>query len=161
MCVLKQFEKASEVSQIDVGNEGSAFVEVLVGKSSAKDDDYQVGGWISLRRTNKSCYTLYSELFDASKKLLVMCCCFLGGLLHEHQCSVKFLCRFSLFRNFERVCCLSLEKSTSAFCGCIKSHNWRWFVIAVMVMWLNIRILCIVHFVCLEEVDRDWLLLKF
>ena len=40
MC--KQFEKASEINQIDIGNEGSAFVEVLVGKSSMKDEDYQV-----------------------------------------------------------------------------------------------------------------------
>jgi len=39
---LKQFEKASEISQIDIGNEASAFVEVLVGKSAAKDDDFQV-----------------------------------------------------------------------------------------------------------------------
>jgi len=37
-----QFEKASEISQIDIGNEASAFVEVLVGKSSAKEEDYQV-----------------------------------------------------------------------------------------------------------------------
>ena len=39
---MQQFEKASEINQIDVGNEASAFVEVLVGKSSAKEDDYQV-----------------------------------------------------------------------------------------------------------------------
>lgn len=38
-----QFEKASQIHNIDIGNEGSAFVEVLVGKSSAKEDkDYQV-----------------------------------------------------------------------------------------------------------------------
>jgi len=30
------------VAQIDIGNEGSAFIEVLVGKSSVKDDEYQV-----------------------------------------------------------------------------------------------------------------------
>jgi len=42
VCVLIQFEKASEISQIDIGNEASAFVEVLVGKSSAKEEDYQV-----------------------------------------------------------------------------------------------------------------------
>jgi len=40
--VREKFEKASEISQIDIGNEGSAFVEVLVGKSSAKEEDYQV-----------------------------------------------------------------------------------------------------------------------
>jgi len=40
---LFKFEKASPVHSIDIGNEGSAFVEVLVGKSSAKTDhDYQV-----------------------------------------------------------------------------------------------------------------------
>lgn len=38
-----QFEKASNIHSIDIGNEGSAFVEVLVGKSSAREDkDYQV-----------------------------------------------------------------------------------------------------------------------
>lgn len=37
-----QFEKASEINQIDIGNEGSAFVEVLVGKSSSNDENYQV-----------------------------------------------------------------------------------------------------------------------
>jgi len=42
ICMLIQFEKASEISQIDIGNEASAFVEVLVTKSSAKEDDYQV-----------------------------------------------------------------------------------------------------------------------
>ena len=42
LCALIQFEKATEVSQIDIGNEASAFVEVLVGKSSAKEEDYQV-----------------------------------------------------------------------------------------------------------------------
>ncbi|XP_060076028.1 DNA repair protein XRCC1-like [Ylistrum balloti] len=41
--VVLQFEKASLINSIDIGNEGSAFVEVLVGKSSAKEDkDYQV-----------------------------------------------------------------------------------------------------------------------
>lgn len=40
--VTLQFEKATEINQIDIGNEGSAFVEVLVGKSSASDDSYQV-----------------------------------------------------------------------------------------------------------------------
>lgn len=40
--VTLQFEKASEINQIDVGNEGSAFVEVLVGKSTSKEDSFQV-----------------------------------------------------------------------------------------------------------------------
>ncbi|OWF35609.1 DNA repair protein XRCC1 [Mizuhopecten yessoensis] len=41
--VVLQFEKASLIHSIDIGNEGSAFVEVLGGKSSAKEDkDYQV-----------------------------------------------------------------------------------------------------------------------
>jgi len=44
MCALIQFEKATEISQIDIGNEASAFIEVLVGKSSAKEEDYQVTG---------------------------------------------------------------------------------------------------------------------
>jgi DNA-repair protein XRCC1 len=38
-----QFEKASQIQSIDLGNEGSAFVEILVGRSSAANDhDYQV-----------------------------------------------------------------------------------------------------------------------
>ena len=34
-----QFEKAGEIQQIDIGNEGSAFVEVLVARGN---DDFQV-----------------------------------------------------------------------------------------------------------------------
>ncbi|XP_072035262.1 DNA repair protein XRCC1-like isoform X1 [Amphiura filiformis] len=41
--VILQFEKASLIHSIDVGNEGSAFIEILVGLSSAGSaDDYQV-----------------------------------------------------------------------------------------------------------------------
>ncbi|XP_071959331.1 DNA repair protein XRCC1-like isoform X2 [Antedon mediterranea] len=41
--VILQFEKSSTIHSIDIGNEGSAFIEVLVGKSSSeKADDYQV-----------------------------------------------------------------------------------------------------------------------
>ncbi|RUS76889.1 hypothetical protein EGW08_015358 [Elysia chlorotica] len=41
-CVL-QFTKCSQIHSIDIGNEGSAFVEVLVGKSAATDDkDFEV-----------------------------------------------------------------------------------------------------------------------
>lgn len=38
-----QFEKEEQVHSIDIGNEGSAFIEVLVGNSSAvRDQDYEV-----------------------------------------------------------------------------------------------------------------------
>ena len=40
--VTLQLEKASCIHKIDVGNEGSAFVEVLVGKAAMKDEEYQV-----------------------------------------------------------------------------------------------------------------------
>ncbi|KAG5855984.1 hypothetical protein ANANG_G00002890 [Anguilla anguilla] len=41
--VILQFEKEEQVHSIDIGNEGSAFIEVLVGHStSVKDQDYQV-----------------------------------------------------------------------------------------------------------------------
>ena len=41
--IIFQFEKASLIHSIDVGNEGSAFVEILVGLSSSDSpDDYQV-----------------------------------------------------------------------------------------------------------------------
>ena len=37
-----QLEKAVKLSQIDIGNEGAAFVEVLVGRSSGSESDFQV-----------------------------------------------------------------------------------------------------------------------
>lgn len=41
--VILQLEKEEQVHSIDVGNEGSAFIEVLVGNSSAvRDQDYEV-----------------------------------------------------------------------------------------------------------------------
>ncbi|XP_048238746.1 DNA repair protein XRCC1-like isoform X2 [Haliotis rufescens] len=41
--VVLQLDRASQISSIDIGNEGSGFVEVLVGKSTAAaDTDYQV-----------------------------------------------------------------------------------------------------------------------
>ncbi|XP_034409487.1 DNA repair protein XRCC1 [Cyclopterus lumpus] len=41
--VILQFEKQEQVHSIDIGNEGSAFIEVLVGNSSAvRDQDYEV-----------------------------------------------------------------------------------------------------------------------
>ncbi|XP_060756530.1 DNA repair protein XRCC1 isoform X2 [Neoarius graeffei] len=41
--VILQFEKEEQVHSIDIGNEGSAFIEVLVGHStSVKDQDFEV-----------------------------------------------------------------------------------------------------------------------
>ncbi|XP_039626531.1 DNA repair protein XRCC1 isoform X1 [Polypterus senegalus] len=41
--VILQFEKSEQIHSIDIGNEGSAFVEVLVGNSTCvKDQDYEV-----------------------------------------------------------------------------------------------------------------------
>lgn len=41
--VILQFEKEEQLYSIDIGNEGSAFIEVLVGHStSVKDQDYEV-----------------------------------------------------------------------------------------------------------------------
>ncbi|XP_041081741.1 DNA repair protein XRCC1-like [Polyodon spathula] len=41
--VILQFEKSEQIHSIDIGNEGSAFVEVLSGNStSIKDQDYEV-----------------------------------------------------------------------------------------------------------------------
>lgn len=41
-CIL-QFSKCSQIHSIDIGNEGSAFVEILVGKSAATaDKDFEV-----------------------------------------------------------------------------------------------------------------------
>ncbi|XP_061403542.1 DNA repair protein XRCC1-like isoform X2 [Lethenteron reissneri] len=38
---ILQFEKAEKILSVDVGNEGSAFVEILVGNSSSNDSDFQ------------------------------------------------------------------------------------------------------------------------
>uniref|UniRef100_A0A2L2YD80 DNA repair protein XRCC1 n=1 Tax=Parasteatoda tepidariorum TaxID=114398 RepID=A0A2L2YD80_PARTP len=40
--VILQFEKATKIHSIDIGNESSAFVEVLVGRSSDSVNDYKV-----------------------------------------------------------------------------------------------------------------------
>lgn len=40
--IILQFEKACEIHSIDIGNESSAFVEILVGKSSDTANNYQV-----------------------------------------------------------------------------------------------------------------------
>jgi hypothetical protein len=39
--VIIQLERETKISKIDIGNNGSAFVEVLVGKSSAPEKDYE------------------------------------------------------------------------------------------------------------------------
>ncbi|GLV31338.1 XRCC1 [Carabus blaptoides fortunei] len=40
--VIFQLEKACKISGIDIGNENSSFVEVLVGRSSSQESDYQI-----------------------------------------------------------------------------------------------------------------------
>lgn len=40
--VILQLEKATKISGVDICNECSAFVEVLVGRSSSQDKDYKV-----------------------------------------------------------------------------------------------------------------------
>lgn len=40
--VILQLKEASKIERITIGNEGSAFVEVFVGKSSSKGDDFQI-----------------------------------------------------------------------------------------------------------------------
>lgn len=40
--VILQFEKEDQVHSIDIGNEGSAFIEVLVGKSAIREQDFEV-----------------------------------------------------------------------------------------------------------------------
>lgn len=49
--VILQFTEPSKISSVHVGNEGSAFVEVLVGKASASSDqDWKVSTTILLAR---------------------------------------------------------------------------------------------------------------
>ncbi|XP_046383136.1 DNA repair protein XRCC1 isoform X2 [Ischnura elegans] len=40
--IILQLEKAEKISSIDIGNESSAFVEVLVGRSSQPSEDFKV-----------------------------------------------------------------------------------------------------------------------
>lgn len=40
--VILQFDKEEQVHSIDIGNEGSAFIEVLVGNSASREQDYEV-----------------------------------------------------------------------------------------------------------------------
>jgi DNA-repair protein XRCC1 len=37
-----QLEKTSLISAVDIGNHGSAFIEILVGRSGCSDEDYKV-----------------------------------------------------------------------------------------------------------------------
>lgn len=37
-----QLEKMSTISAVDIGNHGSAFIEVLVGRSGCSEQDYKV-----------------------------------------------------------------------------------------------------------------------
>ncbi|ELT92521.1 hypothetical protein CAPTEDRAFT_181480 [Capitella teleta] len=40
--VTLQLDKAERIHQVDIGNESSAFIEVLVGRSSSKEDEFKV-----------------------------------------------------------------------------------------------------------------------
>ncbi|XP_074652454.1 DNA repair protein XRCC1-like [Tubulanus polymorphus] len=40
--VVLQFEKSTKIQSLDIGNESSAFIEILVGRSSATESDYKV-----------------------------------------------------------------------------------------------------------------------
>ncbi|XP_029647622.1 DNA repair protein XRCC1 isoform X1 [Octopus sinensis] len=42
LSAILQFEKASKIHSIDIGNDGSAFIEVLVGRSSSHNEDFKV-----------------------------------------------------------------------------------------------------------------------
>ena len=42
-----QLEKACNVHGVDIGNHGSAFVEVLVGRTGCTEDDYKVNQLLS------------------------------------------------------------------------------------------------------------------
>lgn len=46
--VVLQFEKATQIHSIDIGNENSAFVEVLVGRSSDPVNNFQVRNYLSV-----------------------------------------------------------------------------------------------------------------
>jgi DNA-repair protein XRCC1 len=41
-CVVLQLEKEAILTSLDIGNENSAFIEVLVGRSSSPEVDFEV-----------------------------------------------------------------------------------------------------------------------
>jgi len=41
-CVVLQLEKEAVLTAVDIGNENSAFIEVLVGRSSSPEVDFEV-----------------------------------------------------------------------------------------------------------------------
>lgn len=41
-CVVLQLEKEAVLTSLDIGNENSAFIEVLVGRSSSPEVDFEV-----------------------------------------------------------------------------------------------------------------------
>lgn len=42
VCVILQLERISKITEVDICNEGSAFVEVLVNRSCSDDKKFQV-----------------------------------------------------------------------------------------------------------------------
>ena len=74
-----QLEKATQLHSIDVGSEGSAFVEVLVGRSSAPDT-YEVciilkPSFFSL--SIRSILSLFDVLFSP------FVCCYVAGVARD------------------------------------------------------------------------------
>lgn len=49
--VILQLEKETIINSIDIGNGNSAFIEVLVGRSSTPDEDFEVLRWELLLKT--------------------------------------------------------------------------------------------------------------
>ena len=55
--MLLKFEKSSEIDAVHIGNEGSAFVEILVGKLGEDVRDFQVSLFLKfvLLKKNNVC----------------------------------------------------------------------------------------------------------
>ena len=71
-----QFEKAAMIEQIDIGNDGSAFVEVLVG-NSCSTDDFQVCVFIHhymyvLSKNSLNWHFIYIEFFMYISMIICM-----------------------------------------------------------------------------------------
>ncbi|XP_076366956.1 DNA repair protein XRCC1 isoform X2 [Tachypleus tridentatus] len=61
--VVVQFEKASEIYSIDIGNEGSAFIEILVRRSSGPSQEFQVSLFLEKFLTFKCLVLLVASSF--------------------------------------------------------------------------------------------------
>lgn len=86
--VVLQFEKASKINSVDIGNEGSAFIEVLVGRLSDMEQNYQVllvaSSFMSPKESRDGTNSNRVRMFGSDK--------FMKGVVDEKWDRVKIVC---------------------------------------------------------------------